>query len=785
MQQTETLFHFTISHCLDKGYTHIITMSHIDNNHNTANHVQLSPIYNYMQQQEQQHHPLRHQQNNTINLTADSNHAHTTNDIPASRSHVLENNHNHNSNNSNNSNNHTTDNHNGSKSQVHHEVNMPQKLPLPLLPQKPSVLLTQTMSPPFDASSPPQHEKVESLSTTQKKFLLSTSSPEGIQVASKITPTRLANLLIRKGPLPIRHITAQLTIEVPSFELLSLSKQRRLIMAAMEQVDSTNNVVFEKIGWGQWAVRKVDSDYIVTEGTEQQEQKQQQQAQQQSQQQSHEQHLGGTPQSVLPEGRDGSSGKKPGKQITSLSIELEKKMININDLRNQTNLKLGWSKKKKDGGGTIEKNGTRRESITNPVKNLHNIRLPNESIDNAIASDSEDDDEEEDRFNELEEDEVDFDEDDEDDDDDISGLDERLIRNGRRTLHEHIDEDEPSNSSDQDAILDEDEDEEMFAFDETPINRTTAIRHKLKAKKLSPPLKFANRVPSKISPPPISSAASSYDSKAAARRRKSSSSAPSSVTKPSTLRHYHATTHHPHHTHLLNNPTFINRSRLNSIENLDNYIASTSSGRNSTVSISLPPPAIAFSYSSAGLGGGVGSGDAIDVRSAVFGASPVSASNASPVGSWGSSTGNRHYVIHNEEAAKANKGRRKSSFNESHERSTLNSIRQQLQLLLQQSKTLPQLSTTLQQQQSHQRSSSISSDTDEEDWQSIGPEFLRQKRPNSEALPSEERKPVELGLVDVNGANSKGRDPIANASDADANEEEKSAAFALVNLMSV
>ena len=163
----------------------------------------------------------------------------------------------------------------------------------------------------------------------------------------------------------------------------------------------------------------------------------------------------------------------------------------------------------------------------------------------------------------------------------------------------------------------------------------------------------------------------------------------------------------------------------------------------------------------------------------------MSASNASPVGSWGSSTGNRHYVIHNEEAAKANKGRRKSSFNESHERSTLNSIRQQLQLLLQQSKTLPQLSTTLQQQQSHQRSSSISSDTDEEDWQSIGPEFLRQKRPNSEALPSEERKPVELGLVDVNGANSKGRDPIANASDADANEEEKSAAFALVNLMSV
>ena len=35
-------------------------------------------------------------------------------------------------------------------------------------------------------------------------------------------------------------------VEVPSFELLSLSKQRRLIMAAMEQTDTVNNVVFEK-----------------------------------------------------------------------------------------------------------------------------------------------------------------------------------------------------------------------------------------------------------------------------------------------------------------------------------------------------------------------------------------------------------------------------------------------------------------------------------------------------------------------------------------------------------
>lgn len=96
---------------------------------------------------------------------------------------------------------------------------------------------------------------------------LLTLLPEAIKVASEITPTRLANLLIRKGPLPIRLITGQLAVEVPGFEMLSLLKQRRLIMAAMEQADAENNVVFEKIGWGQWAVRKAGLDYIVVDGS--------------------------------------------------------------------------------------------------------------------------------------------------------------------------------------------------------------------------------------------------------------------------------------------------------------------------------------------------------------------------------------------------------------------------------------------------------------------------------------------------------------------------------------
>jgi hypothetical protein len=135
-----------------------------------------------------------------------------------------------------------------------------------------------------------------SVSPAKTRKLLSTSSPEGIQIASQVTPTKLAELLIKKGPLPIRHITSYLCVEVPSFDLLSLSKQRRLIMAAMSQVDPVNNVVFEKIGWGQWAVRKVDSDYIYTEGTE-----------------------------------SNSDGEK----------------ISVQELRNKANIKLGWSKKKR------------------------------------------------------------------------------------------------------------------------------------------------------------------------------------------------------------------------------------------------------------------------------------------------------------------------------------------------------------------------------------------------------------------------------------------------------
>lgn len=464
--------------------------------------------------------------------------------------------------------------------------------------------------------------------TNSKKHLLSTSSREGIQVASKITPTRLANLLIRKGPLPIRHITSQLSIEVHGFEMLSLSKQRRLIMAAMEQVDPENNVVFEKIGWGQWAVRKVDSDYIVTEGTE------------------------------------------------KLEEEGEKKQINVHELRNQTGLKLGWSKKQQE-------DKMRRESITNRQANLHNLKLPNEQMGDmsaAIELDSESDY----ALSEINDD-ADIDVDDDSDDDD------------------------------------EDDDEELFTFDQDDDGRYKTFKQTK-----SPPIKFANRVPLKFSPPP-----------GGASRRKSSSSNNASISKH--------TQSYPHaHRNIFN------RSRLNSIENFDNYILS--SAKNSNVSINSPPPPVTTTISSL------------------------------PLASWNSS-----YIQHNvttspegiDSIATAMTGGRKSSFNESHLRSTLSSslprnsphtnshFHSQSNLHPSSAAQSPPTNSGSGKPVATQRQKQNEniSDTDEEDWATIGAESLRKSHQQMKNDPES----IE------NGHKSTDNDQA----------DERAAAFALVDLMSV
>lgn len=488
--------------------------------------------------------------------------------------------------------------------------------------------LTPEDSPPGASTKhvelPPPDSKTDKKSHVTK---LSTLSPEAIRVAAEVTPHRLANLLMRKGPLAIRLITAQLAVEVPGFDLLSLSKQRRLIMAAMDQGDPDNNVVFEKIGWGQWAVRKVDSDYIVTEADD---------------------------------------GLDP------------KARINIHELKEKA--KLGWSKKLATPTDQ-SKDSIRRDLISSNKPNLHNVRLPSERLGATSAI----------LDSEL----------DSDDDMDVQKF--RMSVDSDPMSLDDIDVDDNAIAEDSDG----EDDSEMFHFDNDDEQTAPGSRFKR-----SPPLKFANRVPTKFSPPPALSGS---------RRKSSSAGAPNAVTKNT---NYNSSTRHQ----------VFNRLRLNSIENLDNYIVL--SARNSQFSVSSPPP-------QAG-----------------------SVPSASPLGSWNGNSGylNHNFNISPENIASAilNAGRRKLSFNESSIRSTLLSLMQHKSY--ENGNTLnsnihnssPPMSSHTTRRPTGLRHD-IASDTDEEDWATIGAESLRK---HSAGLSS----PAKMS---------------------DSQNDERTAARALVDLMSI
>jgi len=116
-------------------------------------------------------------------------------------------------------------------------------------------------SPNFNSS----YIKKEKKSAQKHQTQLSTSSPAGIVIASKVTPERLAHLLLKTGPLAIRHITSNLAKQIQGFEKLSLSKQRRLIMSCLDQGYQDESIIFEKIGWGQWSAKKVEPENFIKE----------------------------------------------------------------------------------------------------------------------------------------------------------------------------------------------------------------------------------------------------------------------------------------------------------------------------------------------------------------------------------------------------------------------------------------------------------------------------------------------------------------------------------------
>jgi hypothetical protein len=485
------------------------------------------------------------------------------------------------------------------------------------------------------------------METELKRTLLSTSSPEGLSVAAKITPTRIANLLIRKGPLPIRHITGQLALEVHGFEMLSLSKQRRLIMAAMEQTDPENNVLFEKIGWGQWAVRKVDSDYIVTEGTE----------------------------------------------AHGTSADDDRRLLSVHDLRNQTGVKLGWTKKqqppqlqalpqsqppqwalqlppqphitlppilpqrRKLVGSSMANPqlvaALRRDSITAERQNLHNVKLPGEGSKNAS------------------------------------------------TFESDLEDDYALDGSESETDIESDEmapdDSTVFSFEDeakTPARRIAAAGSRRSSVKSPPPsIKFANRVPLKVSPPP--GPATMHG------RRKLSLSTPGVSKQSHTQRH------------------MVNRSRLNLAENLDNYIVLLA--KNSGASLLSPPHLTTM-------------------------AGPSSLSSLP----WGPNY--IHHASPDSIAATMSMGRRKLSFNESHLRSTLStSVPKQPERLASnedpyQNGAHAQSATSVVKPRSRRGEHS---DTDEEDWAAIGAEQLRNALLNRHTTLQSEERNAAYALVDL------------------------------------
>lgn len=490
--------------------------------------------------------------------------------------------------------------------------------------------------------------------TPKHETKLSTSSPKALRVAAEITPTRLANLLIRKGPLAIRLITAQLSVEVPGFELLSLLKQRRLIMAAMEQEDPTNKVVFEKIGWGQWAVRRLDSDYIVTDNN-----------------------------STYPR-------------------------VCVLELREKA--KLGWLKKidadsaAADGSSLqgsagashsaarSQKPASRRDSITNSKKNLHNTKLPGENLELKNGA-----------F------ESELDSDQSDDDPMSDDKENNAVRDARRlgtvmalgNTHSAAEIDDNAIAED----LDEPDEDALFKFehDECAPGST-----KIKFKR-SPPVKFANRVPTRFSPPPALSGT----------HRKLSLAATNGVFKNTP---FTASTRQ----------TIFSRSRLNSLENLDNYIVS--SARQSSASVSSPASVT----------------------------HPNSGTSSSPLESWGSKADMLHELHMSQEHFSSAFGRRKLSFNESSIRSTL-------------SNSLPRANAGARGREGGSPGPLLSllaalsdemavdgadgadgaSDTDEEDWAAMGAETLRKNTtglssPAGNRLKNEERTAARA-LVDLMG----------------------------------
>lgn len=87
---------------------------------------------------------------------------------------------------------------------------------------------------------------------------LATSEGVGIITPMYLAKFHLAELVLEKGPIAIRHVMNHLAHTVAGFSEIPPAKARRIVVAALESRTgggTKGDVEFEKVGWGRWDAR--------------------------------------------------------------------------------------------------------------------------------------------------------------------------------------------------------------------------------------------------------------------------------------------------------------------------------------------------------------------------------------------------------------------------------------------------------------------------------------------------------------------------------------------------
>ncbi|CAD6503170.1 BgTH12-02838 [Blumeria graminis f. sp. triticale] len=102
---------------------------------------------------------------------------------------------------------------------------------------------------------------------------LSCNDSTGAITSNLLSRNHLPEILLNHGPLAIRHIMSILTTAVPGFSKIPPTKARRLVVSALEEgansggvyKECSDDVKYEKLGWGRWSARLNDSHSTVNE----------------------------------------------------------------------------------------------------------------------------------------------------------------------------------------------------------------------------------------------------------------------------------------------------------------------------------------------------------------------------------------------------------------------------------------------------------------------------------------------------------------------------------------